>query len=552
MKNKSKSHLLRFALFISYLLLLLMKTSLAKDYYIAPYGDDKNIGTYNYPWRTITKANKELQPGDIVYIRQGFYRETIEPSRSGHEGAPIQYSGYQNETAVIHSRPNGANLSGKKYIIIQKLHFENNNYFVRSYPDGFDFCVIQNCVMRNQTGWCGIEIGDGCTYNKVLNNIIASGEIEGDCIHIGKDDFGEKWGAQFNLVEGNECSGAWHGGICCAGDKTRFNIIRNNYIHHIGDNAIATGAMAEWTIIEGNRIYNPGTDRDGASAMQIRTENTIIRFNVMYRDVDQDIDNGAAALVLQSTTEFPFVRNNKIFHNVIYNFGQANTQWHGVQFAVFNTEVQFGPNSFKNNIIYKNGAGTQEGFQVAYTRSVNSMPIDVFDGNVIHKVRANDPVVYFFEFNRARLSLEQAKQSYPAIFQSTNIDASPEFADEKNYDFHLKATSPAIDAGCFLTKTVNSGTGTEIQVADASYFCDGWNIIAGDLIKIGSSEPVKIVKIDYSTNLLTTDKSITWLLNDPVSLDYSGAAPDIGAFEYREQQDAFAPLAPQNVKLQLP
>jgi hypothetical protein len=530
----------------------MIENSAAKDYYIAPYGNDKNLGTYNYPWRTITKANLQLQPGDVVYIRQGYYRETIEPAQSGTDGLPIIYSGYQNETAVIHSRPTGVYLSGKKFIIIQKLHFENCNYFIRSYPNGFDFCEIKDCVMKNQSGWCGVEIGDGCSHNKVVNNIIASGEIEGDCLHIGKDDFGEEWGAQFNMVEGNECSGALHGGICCTGDKTRFNIIRNNYVHHIGDNAIATGAKAEWTIIEGNRIYNPGTDRDGASAMQIRTENTIIRFNVMYRDINQDIDNGAAALVLQSTNEFPFVRNNKIYHNVIYNFGQANTQWHGIQLAAFNTETEFGPNTFKNNIIYKNGMGAQEGYQVAFTRSVKSMPVDFFEGNLICKDKANDPVIYFFEFNRATLSLKQAKQSYPAIFQTTNIDVSPKFADEINYNFHLQTSSPCIDAGSFLTRTLNSGTGKEIRLEDASYFCDGWNISKGDVIKIGSADPMTIVKVNYSTHVVTIAQSITWQIDDPVSLHYVGTAPDIGAFEFATQRNASAPIPPQNVKLQLP
>jgi hypothetical protein len=196
--------------------------------------------------------------------------------------------------------------------------------------------------------------------------------------------------------------------------------------------------------------------------------------------------------------------------------------------------------------------GEQEGFQVAFTRSITSMPVDFFEGNLICKDKANDPVIYFFEFNRATLSLEQAKQSYPAIFQTTNIDVSPKFADEQNYDFHLKATSPCIDAGSFLTRTLNSGTGTEIRLEDASYFCDGWNISAGDVIKICSSDPVTIVKVNYSTHVVTIDKSITWQSDDPVSLNYAGTAPDIGAYEFAEPGDASAPIPPQNVKLQSP
>lgn len=531
------------------LTMLNFNSVIAKEFFISPGGDDNNPGTVRLPWKTINKANQLLQPGDIVYLRQGRYQETIAPINDGTQQAPIVYSGYGHEVAVIHSRPNGAYMSGRSYIIIEKLHFENCNYFIRSYPDGFDHCIIRECIMNRQTGWCGIEIGDGSSFNKILNNYIASAGIEGDCIHIGKDEIGEQFGAQYNLVANNECFGALHGGICCAGDKTQFNIIRNNYVHDIGDNAIATGAFAQWTLIEGNRIYNPGTDYDGASAMQIRSENTIIRFNIMYRDSDQDIENGAAALVLQSTRELPFVRYNKIYHNVIYNFGQENTQWHGVQLADFNAEIQFGPNIFKNNIIYKNGRSKEIGYQVAYTRSTTTPPVDRFEGNLIRQEKADETVIYFFEYNRAKLTLQQAIQQYPTIFLASNIDASPLFIAEQDYDFRLQETSPCIDAGSFLTRTTSAGSGDIIPVADAGYFCDGWRVAEADLIKIGQRPPVQIVAVDYFRHLITINKSIDWQPGEPVSLSYDGAAPDIGAFEYCQPGDAHAPHPPQNIKL---
>jgi hypothetical protein len=522
---------------------------IAEEYYISTDGDDRNSGTLQSPWNTINKANQILQPGDTVYLRQGRYQETIAPMHDGTKEAQIVYSGYPNEVVVIHSRPNGAYLSGRSYIYIQKLHFENCNYFIRSYPDGFDYCIIKDCIMKGQTGWCGIEIGDGCTYNKILNNYIDSAGIEGDCIHIGKDEIGEMFGAQYNLVANNECFGAMHGGICCAGDKTQFNIIRNNYVHDIGDNTIATGAFARWTLIEGNRIYNPGTDKDGASAMQIRSENNIIRHNIMSRDFDQDIDKGAAAVVLQSTDEFPFVRNNKIYHNVIYNFNQTNTQWHGVNLAGFNADIQFGPNVFKNNIFYKNGIGNINGYQIAYTRSTKTAPIDLFDGNLICREKADEKVIYFFEYNRELLTLKQAKQLYPKIFLSSNIDTSPLFVDEQNYEFHLQRSSPCVDAGAFLTKTTSPGNGNDIQVEDAGFFCDGWGIVEGDMIKVGSRPPRQIINIDYTNNLITINQPIDWQQNEPVSLNYSGSAPDIGAHEYHITGDALAPDPPQNIKV---
>ncbi len=521
----------------------------AREYYVSPNGNDQNPGTIDRPWQTITRANQELQPGDVAYLRQGRYQQTICPVNNGSPTAAITFSGYENEIAVIHSRPMGADLSGKSYIILQRLHFENCNYFIRSIPDGFDFCVIRDCVMKNQTGWCGIEIGDGCQHNQIFNNIIDSGGIEGDCIHLGSDDFGEHSGAQYNLVANNECSGARHGGICCAGDRTQFNIIRHNYVHDIGDNAIATGAGARWTLIDGNRIFNPGMDRDGATAMQIRSENNIIRHNIMYRNFDLDIENGAAALLLQSTNELPNVRNNRIFHNTIYHFDQQQTHWHGIQLSVLTAETPFGPNIFKNNIIYKNGVSNNNGFQIAYTRTVSSLPSDIFDGNLICRLQANEPVIYFFEFNRQRLTLEEAIQQFPNNFWASNIDLPPLFIDDAHFDFRLQQGSPGIDAGVFLTKTTDAGQGTRITVEDVAYFCDGWGIGEGDTIRVGSNEAVNILQIDYAQNQLTVARSISWQAGDPISLNYSGQAPDIGAYELDAARDTQAPAPPQNVKL---
>ncbi len=113
---------LKIKIYLGIGILFITNSAFAKEYYISPNGDDKNIGTLDRPWRTITKANQELQSGDIVYIRQGRYQETICPVRDGSEDAHIVYTGYQNEIAVIHSRSNGVYLSGKSYIIIQKLH----------------------------------------------------------------------------------------------------------------------------------------------------------------------------------------------------------------------------------------------------------------------------------------------------------------------------------------------------------------------------------------------------------------------------------------------
>jgi len=523
----------------------------AEVYFVAPEGNDQNPGTQAMPWQTIGKANASVQPGDVIYLRQGRYRETIQPVNSGEENQPIIFSGFEDELAVIHSRPQGVNLSGLAYIVIRGLYFEACDYFVRSYPGGCNHCIVQDNIMNQQTGWCGIEIGDRSSYNQVLRNKIQSAGVEGDCIHIGMDEVGETEGAWYNIVAGNECSGALHGGICCAGDKSRFNIIQGNYIHEIGDNAIATGALTQWVLIEGNRIHNPGADADGACGIQLRSEHGIVRRNVLTRNIDITIANDAAALELQSTDDRPFVRHNKIYHNIFYNFSQGGNSWYGVKLAVYNQAVQFGPNVFKNNIIYRNGAGPGKGYQIAYTRQIQDMPIDQFSGNLLSSGVTGEAVVYFFEFGQLALTLQEALQSYPIIFNESNFDANPQFRDESEYNFVLTPDSPCIDAGAFLTECVDLGVGYELRVEDAGYFSDGWGVISGDKVNVGFNPPVRVVHIDYESNRIVVNALISWQVGDPVSLTYSGRSPDVGAFEF-DGTDRSAPQTPTGVKVQTP
>jgi hypothetical protein len=99
------------------------------------------------------------------------------------------------------------------------------------------------------------------------------------------------------------------------------------------------------------------------------------------------------------------------------------------------------------------------------------------------------------------------------------------------FDFHLRTDSPARDAGGPLTTTVGSGSGKQIQVKDAGYFYDGYGVTDGDLIRIGQNSPVRITLVNYGTNTITVDRSVSWQSGDWVTLPYNGAAPDLGAHE---------------------
>ena len=71
-----------------------------------PNASDENPGTASKPFATIQKAANVAQPGDVVKIRDGIYRETVVPANSGTEENPIVFEADAGAEPVI----SGANL----------------------------------------------------------------------------------------------------------------------------------------------------------------------------------------------------------------------------------------------------------------------------------------------------------------------------------------------------------------------------------------------------------------------------------------------------------
>src|SRR5262245_5454261 len=74
----------------------------ATDYFVGGAGaSDSNPGTASQPFATIQKAASVAQPGDVVNVRSGTYRETITPTNSGTGGNPITYQAEPGATVII-------------------------------------------------------------------------------------------------------------------------------------------------------------------------------------------------------------------------------------------------------------------------------------------------------------------------------------------------------------------------------------------------------------------------------------------------------------------
>ena len=70
--------------FSFFILLTLISAAVSgRDYHVAVNGSDKNDGSPTSPFKTINYAAQVAQPGDVITVHAGTYREWINPARGG-------------------------------------------------------------------------------------------------------------------------------------------------------------------------------------------------------------------------------------------------------------------------------------------------------------------------------------------------------------------------------------------------------------------------------------------------------------------------------------
>jgi len=94
----------RYAILTGTVLGLLLSGSqvFGREYHVSVKGDDGNNGTAERPLRTISAAARLAQPGDVVTVHEGTYRERVSPPRGGRSDTErIVYQAAEGEHVVI-------------------------------------------------------------------------------------------------------------------------------------------------------------------------------------------------------------------------------------------------------------------------------------------------------------------------------------------------------------------------------------------------------------------------------------------------------------------
>jgi hypothetical protein len=363
------------------------------DYWVGPNGRDRNgSGSQNTPLASLQYAADRVKPGDTVHVLDGKYAGFY-LSRSGQDGAPIQFIA-EGKSARITSRnqrtPDGINIEGADYVVV----------------DGF---------VTDEMPRAGVRI----THS-------VRSKIRG--VHA---DHNRNWGIFTSfcddiLIERNTVSRSMkeHGiYVSNSGDRpvVRGNVSRGNRmcgIHINGDAGQGGDGIISQASVENNVVYDNGGG--GGSGINCDgVQDSKIQNNLLYNNRANGISlyriDGAAGSVRNS------VVNNSIVQ-------AADARW------TVNIKNHSTNNLVANNILFH--PGSRGSINIA-TDSLGGFRSDY---NIVVDRFSPDDGDHVFRLAEWRSATGLDRHSLVSRPQDV-------FVNFVQRDYHLRAGSPAIDAG---------------------------------------------------------------------------------------------------------
>ncbi len=425
--------------------------------------NDSNPGTEAAPWKTIQKAASSIVAGDTAYIKNGTYQEQVQIANSGNVGQYITLRAYQLHGAIIDGTSiNLPEYSGlleveaKNYIRISGFRVQNSGPLDTAagiQVEGSNNVVIEhnhtfNTASSGIIAWNSQDITiDG---NEVEQALSAGATSENECISVGETNGFEV--VNNHVHHGNVARGE---GIDTK-DGSMNGRVHGNHVHHVQNVGIYVDAWDKATRdidVYRNNIHHIGSGSGIAlgSEMGGNLSNIRIYNNLIYNNELLGIDVHACCI-----DSHP-VKNVQVLNNTLFNNGIA--PWGG---GIYVENTQATGVVIRNNIVSDN-----LGFQISLE---SPAPTDIIiDYNLIDGYIGD-----------------------PGEVRGDNYqEGDPLFVSAADNDFHLQASSPAINHGMndpLVTTDYDenprpAGTGTDIGAyefgtqAESSWWQPGVNTL---------------------------------------------------------------------------
>lgn len=375
------------------LLFCISTVSYSATYYVAVSGNNSNNGlsTLN-AFATLQYASGKVAAGDSVIVLPGKYKGFYHTT-SGNAANPIVFLA---QPGVLINSANGTtndgiNLEGAAYVIIE-------GFKVYGVPRAGIRSVLNDHVIIRK------NVCDSNRYWGILTGF--------------SDDI---------LIEGNECSrSVIEHGIYFSNSADR-PVIRNNIswgnnangIHMNGDVSLGGDGIISNALVENNTIYENG--KNGGSGINCDgVQNSRFQNNLLY-------NNHASGVSLYQIDGGAPSKNNVVVNNTIVQ--AADGRW-----AINISDGSTG-NTIFNNILYHSHS-----FRGSISIDAASLTGFTSNFNVTTDKLSNDG-------GNTNMSLVSWRTNTGQDLNSLIASPAQLFVNAAAYNYHLSATSPALNKG---------------------------------------------------------------------------------------------------------
>lgn len=425
-------------------------------------GDDSKDGlTQQTAWRTITRANQAVRPGDLVRVVGAFTGQAIQPTASGTLEHPIVFRGEGSPRASLQSPLNAVAIQ-----IAGKAHVAVEGFAIAAATAPFDFVNTHHATMRDLhisvTG--GSRLIDSSDNRFEANDWTTCGA---NCFFLSGNSHRNQWvgnhfgvSTSFSLIfQGADANPS-------TDNTVAFNVFENP----LNGNLFVAGSATKTSVVC-NVMRNAGTQLPGSdlpsAALLIANEDNVVFGNLF-------VSNRGEGFRLQSvgTTSTHDASRNLIHHNVFYDNG-------GPAVRVLRSAPNTNPanNHIENNIFWGNTTSDDSHWTVGDTRfqvvfdHFHTGELGFADGGTNGTLIRNNLIARSAEtFNAGwlfiigsgktlQLGFSDAQTQYPTI--SGNVVADPRFWHAAGGQFMVQRDSPVRDRGHIEPNTVLSGAAPE-------------------------------------------------------------------------------------------